>query len=106
MLRHLRPAIVMIIPHDRFSLVFLYPLAVTGVAQAVLPHQANGSLIKRDGRILGSELIGQNFTLRPLLPGPAIRTRRPDPADASKVTASPKMRRVPPAPMPGRPPKR
>jgi len=58
---HLRPALVLT---ALFTLLFgiAYPLAITGAAQALFPSQANGSLIARDGRVVGSALIGQAFT--------------------------------------------
>jgi potassium-transporting ATPase KdpC subunit len=61
MLSQLRPALVLLMI---FTLLtgLIYPLAFTAIAQVAFPHQAKGSLVKRDGVVIGSELIGQNFT--------------------------------------------
>lgn len=60
MFTHFKPALVLLALFTVLTGV-IYPLAVTGLAQLVFPHQANGSLIVNDGQIVGSELIGQSF---------------------------------------------
>src|SRR5438105_1476542 len=61
MLQQIRPAVVSVLV---FTLLtgLIFPAIVTGVARVVYPHQANGSLIERNGKVVGSEILGQNFT--------------------------------------------
>ncbi len=88
MFREIRPAIVVLVALTIITGV-IYPLAMTGIAGVVFPHQAEGSLIERDGRIVGSTLIGQEFKSDKYFHGRPSATTAPDPADATKTVAAP-----------------
>ena len=88
MLREIRPAIVFVVALTVIT-GLLYPFAMTGIAGVVFPYQAQGSLIERDGKVVGSALIGQDFTSAGYFHGRPSATVAPDPNDSTKTVPAP-----------------
>ena len=88
MLREIRPAIVLVVTLTLIT-GLAYPLAMTGLGQVLFPHQANGSLIEKDGKVIGSVLLGQLFLDDNYFHGRPSATTKPDPNDSSKTVPEP-----------------
>jgi potassium-transporting ATPase KdpC subunit len=88
MLREIRPAIILVIALTLIT-GLVYPLAMTGIAGVIFPYQAQGSLIERDGKVVGSALIGQVFADDKYFHGRPSATNTPDPKDSTKTVDAP-----------------
>src|SRR5579859_5929384 len=88
MLREIRPAIVLLLVLTAIT-GLAYPLAMTGIAGAIFPAKAQGSLIEKDGKVIGSALIGQEFKQDKYFHGRPSATTAPDPNDSTKTVSAP-----------------
>ena len=88
MLREIRPAIILLLLLTAIT-GLAYPLAMTAIAGVIFPKQAQGSLIEKDGKVIGSSLIGQEFKEDKYFHGRLSATSAPDPADSSKTVSAP-----------------
>src|SRR4051812_14158388 len=88
MLREIRPAILIL---ALLTLItgLAYPLAMTAIAGVIFPKQAQGSLVEKDGKVIGSSLIGQEFKDDKYFHGRPSATSAPDPADSTKTVPAP-----------------